>query len=245
MPDVQSKTVSEIAAGSLAAVRVFERLGIDYCCGGKRRLADACLEKGYDPISVARELDREESASARTAREWNAAPLRELIGHIVSTHHEYLRRELGPLTDRLEKVYRVYNEKYGETLAGLPEVFAALRSELEMHIVKEERILFPVIAAYESSAEAGSPMPPVPFRTVGNPIRMMEAEHDSAGAALAEIRRITSDYQIPDYACITYRSLMAGLKELERDLHMHIHLENNILFPRAVVLERSEPRSAA
>lgn len=245
MPGMQDRTVSEIAANSLAAVRVFERLGIDYCCGGKRPLSEACREKGYDPESVARELDAETGSSTQEARDWNTASLRELIEHIVGTHHEYLRRELGPLTDRLAKVYRVYNERYGATLIGLPEVFAALRSELEMHMEKEERILFPVIAAYESAAHAGSPLPQTPFRTIGNPIRMMEAEHDSAGNALAEIRRITSDYAIPDYACITYKSLMAGLQELERDLHMHIHLENNILFPRAVALERSEQRRPA
>ena len=245
MPAIQDKTVSEIAANSLAAVRVFERLGIDYCCGGKRPLSEACREKGYDPESVARELGAEENSHAQAARDWNTAPLSELIEHILGTHHEYLRRELGPLTERLQKVYRVYNERYGETLIGLPEVFAGLRSELELHMQKEERILFPVIAAYEASADAGSPMPRTPFGTVGNPIRMMEAEHDAAGHALAEIRRITSDYAVPDYACITYKSLMAGLQELERDLHMHIHLENNILFPRAVALERAEQRRPA
>ena len=167
------------------------------------------------------------------------APLRELIEHIVGTHHEYLRRELSPLGARLEKVYRVYNERYGDTLIGLPEVFAGLRSELETHIQKEEAILFPAIAGYEAASIAGTPLPKAPFGSVSNPIRMMEAEHDSAGKALAEIRTITADYAIPDYACVTYRSLIAGLQELEQDLHMHIHLENNILFPRAIRLENS------
>ena len=109
-----------------------------------------------------------------------------------------------------------------------------------MHMRKEEMVLFPVIAAYESAVLVGSPLPGTPFRSVGNPIRMMEAEHDSAGTALADIRTITANYALPEYACVTYRSLMAGLQELERDLHMHIHLENNILFPRAIALEDSE-----
>jgi len=205
-----------------------------------RPLADVCREKGYDPASVRGELESAMSAVAAPGRDWSSAPLQELIDHIVGTHHEYLRRELGPLGTRLDKVYRVYNEKYGPTLTGLPEVFAGLRSELEMHMRKEEMILFPVIAAYETATLAGSPLPGTPFGSVGNPIRMMEAEHDSAGRALADIRAITTNYAIPEYGCVTYRSLMAGLQELEQDLHMHIHLENNVLFPRALAVEKSK-----
>jgi regulator of cell morphogenesis and NO signaling len=231
--------VSEIAAGSLAAVRVFERLGIDYCCGGKRPLADVCQEKGHDVASVQRELESAMVAPSLPTREWNTAPLRDLIEHIVGTHHAYLKREFAPLSARIEKVYRVYNEKYGPTLTGLPELFASLRSELEAHLQKEEMILFPAITAREAAAIDGSPLPPAPCGSLSHPIRVMEAEHDSAGAALARIREITANYAVPEYACITYKSLMAGLQELERDLHMHIHLENNILFPRAITLENS------
>jgi len=235
----ENATVSEIAANSLAAVRVFEKFGIDYCCGGKRPLADVCREKGQDPQAVRSELDAALAGAEAAARDWNSVPLTELIRHIVETHHEYLRRELAPLAARLEKVYRVYNERYGPTLTGLPEVFAAMRAELEMHIRKEEMILFPAIAAYESAARSGEQLPPTPFGTVANPIHMMEAEHESAGQALARIHEITRDFEIPEYACVTYRALMSGLDELERDLHMHIHLENNILFPRAEKLEAS------
>ena len=235
----QSETVAAIAAGSLAAVRVFERLGIDYCCGGKRPLADVCRDKGLDAEGVQHELDAATNVAGAPARDWNTAPLRELATHIVSTHHEYLKREFQPLTERLAKVYRVYNQRYGEALIGLPEVFTGLRSEMEMHMMKEERMLFPAIVAAESAAESGAPLPQTPFGTVGNPIRMMEAEHDSAGGALASIRTITRNFEIPDYACVTYRALMDGLKEFEGDLHLHIHLENNILFPRAIELERA------
>ncbi len=235
----QDRTVSDIAANSLAAVRVFERLGIDYCCGGKRPLADVCRDKGHDLASVQRELDLAMDAPSIPSRDWNTAPLRELIGHIVGTHHEYLKRELAPLGTRLEKVYRIYNEKYGPTLTGLPDVYAGLRSELEAHLQKEEMILFPAIGACEAAIQGGSPLPPTPCGSVSHPIRVMEAEHESAGTALAAIRAITASYAIPEYACVTYKSLMAGLQELEQDLHMHIHLENNILFPRAMALEGS------
>ncbi len=239
MPVTETTTVRDIAAGSLAAVRVFEKYGIDYCCGGKRPLAAVCREKGYDPDAVQRELDAALAGNAVSDRDWNTAPLAALIEHIVRTHHDYLRRELPALEQRLEKVYRVYNERYGPTLIGLPDVFFNLRGELEMHIRKEEMILFPAIAAYEGAVLRGLPLPPTPFGTVANPIAMMEAEHESAGEALGRIHEITRDFAVPDYACVTYRALMSGLEELERDLHLHIHLENNILFPRAIALESS------
>ena len=140
-------------------------------------------------------------------------------------------------------MHRKYNERYGPTLIGLPEVYASLRAELEMHIRKEETILFPAVTAYEAAVNSGHPIPASPFGTVANPIGMMEQEHESAGQALARIREITRDFELPDYACVTYRALMSGLDELERDLHQHIHLENNILFPRALQLEALHRRN--
>lgn len=233
----ESRTIAEIAANSLAAVRVFEKYGIDYCCGGKRPLADVCREKGHNAAAVQGELDAALAASAEAARDWKSAPLADLVEHIVSTHHEYLRRELPAIQTRLDKVYRVYNQRYGPTLIGLPEVFAALRAELELHIVKEEMMLFPAIVAAETAVNAGDPIPASPFGSVSNPIQMMESEHDSAGEALSRIREITGDFSLPEYACVTYRALMSSLEELQLDLHMHIHLENNVLFPRAERLE--------
>ena len=232
-------TIREIASNSLAAVRVFEKFGIDYCCGGKRPLADVCREKGYDAERIQNELVAAMAGAAAAERDWSTAPLAELINHIVGAHHEYLRREFPAIEQRLEKVYRVYNQRYGPTLTGLPEVFAELRAELEGHMLKEERILFPAIVSLESAVSSGMPLPLTPFGTVANPIHMMEDEHESAGQALARIREITGGFAVPDYGCVTYRALMSGLDELERDLHMHIHLENNILFPRAECLEAS------
>jgi regulator of cell morphogenesis and NO signaling len=239
MQAVQNTTVAEIAANSLGAVRVFERLGIDYCCGGKRPLDEVCREKGYDATAVQREIDQATAQLSEPAKDWNTAPLGELADHIVNRHHEYLRRELPALAARVEKVYRVYNERYGETLTGLPQVYSALREELEMHIRKEEMILFPAIASFEAAVNSGSMLPNTPFGSVAHPIRMMEAEHDSAGDALAQIREITGNYSVPEYACVTYKAMIAGLQDLEQDLHLHIHLENNILFPRAIRLEAS------
>ena len=232
---IDNITVREIAANSLAAVRVFEQFGIDYCCGGKRPLDEVCREKGLDAAAVRREIENAEGAGAGPERDWNSATLTELVRHIVGVHHGYLRRELPAIQARLEKVYRVYNERYGPTLTGLPEVFGALKDELESHLMKEEMILFPAVEAMESGKQTCAS----PCGSVANPIRVMEFEHDDAGKALAQIRGITRNFEVPDYACVTYRALMSGLAELERDLHMHIHLENNILFPGAQKLEAS------
>jgi regulator of cell morphogenesis and NO signaling len=239
MQTAPTTTVRDIASESLGAVRVFERFGIDYCCGGKRPLADVCREKGYSVEAIQIELDSAMAARSEADQDWSSASLCSLIRHIVFTHHEYLRRELPAIGARLTKVYRVYNQRSGPTLTGLPEVFAGLKAELESHLAKEELILFPAIEAYETAANAGAQLPRAPFGKVSNPIAAMEHEHDSVGQALARIREITGTFHTPESACVTYRALMSSLDELERDLHMHIHLENNILFPRASELESS------
>jgi regulator of cell morphogenesis and NO signaling len=205
-------TVADIAAESLAAIGVFERLGIDYCCGGKSSLA---------ATAPAEEVD------------WNTAPLPTLIDHIVNTHHVYLKRELPLLSDRLAKVHSVYAQRIPGELDGLPEVFEALRAELESHLMKEEMILFPAIRAKVAEKETGVPAPPTCFGTIAAPIMQMEHEHEEAGAALVRIRELTRNFTIPEYACSTYRALILGLEQLELDLHRHIHLENNILHRRA------------
>ena len=238
MQVIENPTVAEIASKSLAAVRVFEKLGIDYCCGGKRPLAEVCRTKGLDVDAVQTQLDEAANASPESAQDWLIEPLRDLIAHIVNTHHACLKCELPAIGTRVAKIYRVYNARYGPTLTGLPEVFARLRAEMERHMQKEEMVLFPAIAACEVAVNAGDPPPQSPFGTMANPIAMMEAEHESAGEALAKIREITQNFHVPDYGCVTYRALMSGLKELEEDLHMHVHLENNVLFPRAVQFER-------
>lgn len=240
MQAIETRTVAEIVAGSLAAVKVFERFGIDYCCGGKRPLDEVCRSKGLETKEVQRQLDAAIATSPAQQRDWTIAPLRELISHIVQTHHEYLKRELGPLGERVAKVERVYSARPEAVhrVAGLSAIFQELASEMLMHMRKEEMMLFPVIEACEQCVNAGQPLPPLPFGSVANPIRMMESEHHTAGSALARMREITKNFEVPAYACVTYRAMISGLQELEEDLHLHVHLENNILFPRALELER-------
>jgi regulator of cell morphogenesis and NO signaling len=230
-------TLADVAATSLNAVRTLERHGLDYCCGGKQPFDEACVAKGLKPESVMREVEQAQGAGA-SGKEWQTAPLGELVKHIVATHHEYLKLELPVLGNRLDKVHSVHGARDPEILGRMVEVFASLRAELELHLHKEEAILFPFLEQYGDAEVQGRPMPPVPFGTIGAPIAMMEREHESAGGALVEIRALTNDYRLPPYACDTVRALYAGLQALEADLHVHIHLENNILFPRAIALEK-------
>jgi regulator of cell morphogenesis and NO signaling len=230
-------TLAELAATSLTAVRILEEHGLDYCCGGQQPFEQACLAKGLQPESILREIGEATSVSA-AGRDWQTAPLDELVKHIVETHHAYLKLDLPVLQSRLEKVVAVHGARDPEKLPRLANVFAALRSELEMHLHKEEAILFPFIVQYSRAELQNRPMPRAPFGSIANPIAMMEREHAGAGDALQEIRRLTNDFERPSYACNTVRALYEGLKVLETDLHVHIHLENNILFPRAIALEK-------
>lgn len=225
------QNIGEIAAQSLAAVRLFEKLGIDYCCGGRRPLEDVCREKGLSAEQVVAELNRQPGPA--DGRDWTKASLSDLIGHIVATHHEFLKSELPRLAAQIEKVVAAHSERDPETFVKIQRVFAGLQNDLDGHLMKEEQILFPYVQGLES---ASGPMHSC-FGTVRNPIRMMEMEHDEAGGALVALRELTGGYQPPDWACPTLRALYAGLAGLEEDLHLHIHLENNILHPRAIELE--------
>jgi regulator of cell morphogenesis and NO signaling len=232
-----SATLAEIAATSLSAVRLLEHHGLDYCCGGKQPFDQACRARNIAPDALLREIQDAKAARGQEV-DWQTAPIGDLIKHILGTHHEYLKLELPALGQRMSKVLSAHGERDPETLPRLAEVFAALRAELEMHLHKEEAILFPFIEEYGRAELQGRPVPPVPFGSIRRPIAMMEQEHAGAGDALVELRRLTRDYELPPYACGTVQALYQGLQALEGDLHTHIHLENNILFPRAVALER-------
>jgi len=231
-----SSKVGEVAAASMDAVRVLEDFGIDYCCGGQRSIAEACHSSGVDPQVVLQAIQGAAALPDAGRHDWRVEPLSALVEHIVSTHHEYLKSELPRLQKRLEAVYAAHRERDSATLASLPGIFFLMREELTLHMQKEERMLFPAIAVAERAIQKGF-RPSFPFGSLANPIRVMLGEHDSAGSALEQIRRITRNYELPAHACETYRALLVGFQELERDLHMHIHLENNLLFPRALELQ--------
>ena len=213
-----STSLGELAAQQPSATRVFMRHHLDFCCGGKRSLAEACSRAGLDPAQILAELDLEATREPVDAVERLGQS--ELANHIEAHYHQGLRRDLPLLIEGARKVERVHAGKPGVP-AGLADVLTDLLAEMESHMAKEERILFPMIRR-GARGEA-----------VYMPVRMMEREHDSHGAELARIRTLTGDLRIPDHACATWRALYQGLETLEADLMQHIHLENNVLFARA------------
>jgi len=223
-------TVGNLVAEQPSRSRVFEAFHIDYCCGGKRTLEEACAKKGVVVAQVLEALvavDVKRPADAREAAANMALDV--LADHIVARHHGYLRTELPRLQRMADKVAKVHGGE-DSRLALVAETLQVLARELECHMMKEEQILFPVVRALARTEG----LPPMPFGSLANPIHAMEAEHDEAGGGLARIAELTDDYTPPDWACNTYQALLDGLYELEQDLHEHIHKENNILFPKAL-----------
>jgi regulator of cell morphogenesis and NO signaling len=235
-----AKTVGELAAEIPAATRIFEKLGIDYCCGGGTTLEEACRAAGW-PVEQVRdsiEMAAEAARAAAPDRDWNSEPLAGLIEHILDTHHKFTRAELARLGPLFEKVRAAHGGNHPE-LAHIQAIFDGLAQELTAHLMKEEMVLFPYIVRMEEAAIEHATVVPAPFGTVRNPIAMMVHEHDGAGQALREMRALGNGYSAPPDACASYRALYQALADLEADLHRHIHLENNILFPRAIEMERA------
>jgi regulator of cell morphogenesis and NO signaling len=231
-----TQTVREIALEQPTSIRVFEHYGIDYCCGGRKPLAEACAASNLEVDAVIAALEAAAKGPASSAADWTNASLEKLIAHIVATHHSYVKTELPRLAVLATKVVR----RHGDTQAELPLIqakLALLDEELSSHLGKEEVVLFPYVTKLERALESGSTMPHGCFGTVANPIAMMTAEHDAAGGLMAEIRQLSNHFTTPVGACPTYHAFYDGLREFEQDLHQHIHLENNILFPRAIQLE--------
>jgi regulator of cell morphogenesis and NO signaling len=233
-----TKTVRELAVEVPNATRVFEKLGIDYCCGGKKPLGEACNAAGLQVDEVIKTLEKEAQPSATSAFDLPSGSLAELIDHIVNTHHKFTREGIGRLRVLLDKVCSKHGERH-PALLTIRETFCGLAQELLLHLMKEENVLFPYIVRMEEAVTQKDPVMPPPFGTVQNPVRMMMQEHDGAGEALRQIRAASGNFTVPDDACISYRTLYQALEGFEADLHQHIHLENNILFPRAVEMEEN------
>ncbi|MBS1650960.1 MAG: iron-sulfur cluster repair di-iron protein [Bacteroidetes bacterium] len=231
------ETLGEIAAKDLRKAQIFKKYGLDFCCGGKKTVKEACEAKGIDVVQIENELQQAESLAA-TGRPlpYNDWSLDFLSDYIVNTHHSYIKKNLPDIKTYANKVMRVHGNRHPELLK-VNELVLAVDGELTPHMVKEEQILFPYIkslvaAKYGKQVEAGS------FGSVKNPINMMEIEHDAVGRMMEDIRSITDNYTLPSDACASYSLLYRLLSEFEDDLHLHIHLENNILFPKAIELER-------
>ena len=231
-----TQTVREIALEQPTSIRVFEQFGIDYCCGGRKPLSEACGANSLEIDAVLAALEAAAQTPAIGAKDWTKASLEELSGHIVAQHHAYVKDELPRLAILAQKVVR----RHGDTQPELPLIqakLALLDEDLMQHLAKEEAVLFPYVTKLERSLATGSTLPRGCFGTIANPIAMMTEEHDAAGTLLAEIRQLSHQFTTPVGACPTYHAFYDGLREFEQDLHQHIHLENNILFPRAIALE--------
>lgn len=232
MPSIQT-TVGDLVTQQPGRSRVFEKLGIDYCCGGKKPLADVCTAKGLDPNTVLTILLAAETHSDDHETDWSQASLTALADHIVKTHHAYLKSELPRLEAMVYKVASVHGNTH-PWMREIDDIFSRFAADLHAHMIKEEHILFPMIRKLESG-EAG-PISPC-GHGLAHPVHAMEHEHDSAGDDLAKIRTLADNYQPPEDACNTFRATLSGLAELEADMHRHVHKENSILFPRAIAFE--------
>ena len=233
-----TQTVRDIALTQPTAIRVFEQFGIDYCCGGRKPLAEACAAAHLEVSLVIEALKAAEKKTGDDAENWTSESLESISAHIIDRHHAYVRRELPRLAQLAERVVNRHGSTHAEVLL-IAGALMRLDDELTQHLAKEETILFPYIVALEQSVTRETVKPQGCFGTVANPIAMMTQEHDSAGILLAEIRRLSGNFTAPLGACPTFIAFYEGLREFEQDLHQHIHLENNILFPRAIALEET------
>ena len=231
-------TVRDIALEQPASIRVFERFGIDYCCGGRKPLAEACEERSIDTETVLAALEEATGAGGEETRDWTKASLESICNHIVETHHAYVRAELPRLEAFAEKVYSRHGDMQPE-LGQIRELVGSVGEDLLQHMDKEEMVLFPYVTNLERNLASCGPRPLGCFGAVRNPIRVMMSEHDAAGDALARMRSLSGGFTPPEWACPTYRGFYQALSEFEKDLHQHVHLENNVLFPRAIELDES------
>lgn len=235
------ETLGQIAAKDLSKAQIFKKYGLDFCCGGKKTVKEACAEKGLDVTQIEHELRQAEKIPASRPLPYNEWSLDFLADYIINTHHTYVRKNLPDIRAYAEKVMRVHGKNHPE-LMGIFPLVEAVNNELTSHMAKEEKILFPFIKKLVAAKNSSQPEVTSNFGTVQNPIQMMEMEHELAGNHLAEIRTLANNYKLPDDACASYSLLYRMLDEFEDDLHLHIHLENNILFPKAIQLEKEISR---
>jgi regulator of cell morphogenesis and NO signaling len=232
-PPSKTTPVGQLVAQRPARACILEAHGIDYCCGGKATLEEACRKKGIRPEDVLEKLIAADQKEAPNEFDWTTAKLKELVDHIVTEYHQPLRQELARVVQLVEKVARVHGDNHPE-MVQVKDVFNRFKAQLELHMQKEEMILFPGIVSMETT---GSPQVFGCGGGIEHPIDVMSQEHDEAGEALCEMRQLTNDYTPPQDACSSFKVLLYSLMQIESEMHQHVHKENNILFPRALALQ--------
>jgi len=242
METVQTATIKSIVTNDFRTAAIFEKYSLDFCCKGGVTIDQACSEKNIDAGSVYAELAELANASLGNTPHYSEWPMDELIDYIVNVHHKYVRESIPVIYAHTQKVATVHGSNHPEVVE-IAHHFETVAAELQRHMMKEEHMLFPYIKSLvKAKRKEGVFMAP-PFGTAQNPIRMMEAEHRAAGDELYEVRSLSKNYIPPEDACTTYRVSFKELQQFEQDLHQHVHLENNILFPKAIALEQELMKS--
>jgi regulator of cell morphogenesis and NO signaling len=234
---VEEETLGEIVAKDLRKAQVFKKYGLDFCCGGKKTVKEACAEKGLNVSQVEQELMHADKLLASRPIPYAEWSLDFLADYIVNTHHSYVKKNLPDLLAYATKVMKVHGSHHPE-LIRINQLVEEVNAELTGHMLKEERVLFPYIKEIVVAKNNTTMIHTAHFGTVQNPINMMEMEHELVGKNLAEIRELSGNYSLPEDACASYSLLYRMLDEFEEDLHLHVHLENNILFPKALEMEK-------
>jgi len=233
----EEETVGEMVAKDYRKAQVFKKYGIDFCCGGKKTLSEVSQKKGISLEELKAELKAAENVESGSSISFDKWELDFLSDYITNTHHQYIKDNIPFISELAQKVARVHGANHPEAVQTAA-VFERAAQDLSLHLVKEEKILFPFIKELVAAKRNNSVLPDSSFGDVANPIEMMESEHEQAGEDMEEIKALTNNYQVPADACTSYRLLYQKLEEFENDLHKHVHLENNILFPKALELEK-------
>jgi len=231
------ETLGQIAAKDLRKAQVFKKYGLDFCCGGKKTVKEACAEKGLDVTRVEQELQQADTMPSARPVPYGSWSLDFLSDYIVNIHHSYVQNSLPDLLMYADKVMHVHGNLHPE-LIRINQLVKEINAELAAHMIKEEKVLFPYIKALVAAKEHTQPLQDSHFGTVQNPVNMMEMEHELVGKHLEEIRELSTNYALPEDACASYSLLYRMLEEFEEDLHLHVHLENNILFPKSLEMEK-------
>ena len=231
MTNISEQTLASIVTQNHQAVPVFEKHNLDFCCKGKRTLSEACVEKGLPVEVLLKELEAVTENEKQSQMPFTEMDAEQLIGYIIIHHHFYVKQSMPLIYSHLEKVAAKHGSRY-PYMQKVFELFGMIKDEMTMHMQKEEMILFPRIKEIENLFNNNQPTN-ISDGYITGPVNVMEAEHEHAGKILDEIRQLTNNYTAPEDACTTFKVSLAELKEFEKDLHKHVHLENNLLFPKA------------
>lgn len=234
----KNQNIGELVAQDYRAASVFKKYGIDFCCQGNRTIDDASNAKEIDVDIILKDLNEVANANASntTGIDFKTWPLDLLADYIEKTHHRYVEDKTPQIIPYLDKICEVHGEKHPE-LYQIKDLFQKVVENLAQHMKKEELLLFPFIRKMEKAKRSGELLQKLNFDSIKNLVNEMEDEHFAEGDRFRDIERLSSNYTPPEDACNTYRVTFAMLKEFEEDLHLHIHLENNILFPKSILME--------